>query len=259
MKTKLQIVKIGGNLIGNSDILEEFLLDFAKLEDFKILVHGGGNAATALEEKLGMKPKVIDGRRITSAESLEVVTMVYAGLINKNIVSNLQAKKCNALGLSGADGNTITAIKRPLKDIDYGFAGDITAINTELIITMLSAGICPVFCPITHDLNAQLLNTNADTIAAELAINLAANYEVTLNYCFDKPGVLFDRENEDTLIDVLDKETYDKLKNEGRIASGMLPKLKNCFEALENGVSQVILGNHKMLKSRNEKYTNVVL
>ena len=259
MRPRLKIVKIGGALLKDQAALANFLGHFASLEGSKILVHGGGNAATDYERRLGMRPQLHNGRRITDAQSLEVVTMVYAGLLNKKVTAALQGLGCNALGVTGADGNVITAKKREVNEVDYGFAGDITAVNTSLITGWLKAGISPVCCPITHDGNGQLLNTNADTIAAELAVALSTDYHTALFYCFDKAGVLSDPEDEGSLVEVLNMGTYLKLKDEARISSGMLPKLKNCFYALERGVSEVKLGSFSMLVSNDEKKTEVIL
>ena len=259
MKPELSIVKIGGKLIEDPGVLDDFLNHFARLSGHKILVHGGGTAASAYEKKLGLVPKMTDGRRITDAKSLEVVTMVYAGLINKKITAALQGRGCNAFGLTGADGNVISAQKREVKSVDYGFAGDVAEVNTRLIKSLLDLGLTPVFCPITHDCQGQLLNTNADTIAAELAVSLSEEYTASLYYCFDKIGVLQDQEDEESLIRVLNISTYLRLKDESKISSGMLPKLKNCFHALKGGASAVRLGNYAMLTSDNDTKTEVVL
>ncbi|WP_295653055.1 acetylglutamate kinase [uncultured Mucilaginibacter sp.] len=241
---KLNVVKIGGNVIDNSENLHRFLKDFAALDGFKILVHGGGKAATQLSATLGIETKMVDGRRITDIESLRVVTMVYAGLINKNIVAALQAVGCNAIGLTGADGNFIVAKKRPVKTIDYGFVGDIdeTSINPANIAKLLEAGFVPVFSAITHDGAGQLLNTNADTIASALAVALAKLYDTTLIYCFEKKGVLKDIDDETSLITDIDPITYEDLKKQNIIAGGMLPKLDNAFRAIASGVTSVIIG-----------------
>ena len=192
MKNKLSVVKIGGNVIEDEKALDVFLTVFSKLEGLKILVHGGGKLATQLATKLGIESKMIDGRRITDAETVDIITMVYGGLANKKIVAQLQAKNTNAIGLSGADGNSIQAHKRPVKEIDYGFVGDIDSVNSGLLTKLLSADLTPIFCALSHDGAGQLLNTNADTIASEIAIGMASSYETTLYYCFEKKGVLMD-------------------------------------------------------------------
>ncbi|NHF60676.1 acetylglutamate kinase [Flavobacteriaceae bacterium TP-CH-4] len=256
---KLSIIKIGGNVIEGREALKQFLVSFAQMEGNKILVHGGGKLATRLATKLGIESKMVGGRRITDAQTLEVITMVYAGLTNKNIVAELQAHDCNAIGLSGADGNTIQAHKRPVKDIDYGFAGDVDGINTATISRLLSAGLTPVFCAMTHDGKGQLLNTNADTIASELAIGLSKSYKITLYYCFEKKGVLLDISNEDSVIEHIDSKKYQELATEGIIADGMLPKLENCFHALHHDVHQVCIGDTSMILPGADLFTTITL
>lgn len=243
-KKSLHVIKIGGNVIDNSENLYHFLKDFESLEGFKILVHGGGKVATQVAEDMSIEARLVDGRRITDIETLKVVTMVYGGLINKNIVAQLQRFGNNAIGLTGADGNFIRAKKRPVKTIDYGFVGDIdeNSINPENISRLMEAGFTPVFCAITHDGEGQLLNTNADTIASALAVNLSTLYQTTLIYCFEKKGVLQDINNEDSLIQEIDPARYEKLKEEQIIHSGMLPKLDNAFTAIACGVKAVIIG-----------------
>ncbi len=215
MKPILSIVKIGGNIIENQGELSKFLKLFSEMEGPKILVHGGGKLATEIAKKIGVESKMIGGRRITDEEGLKVITMVYAGLTNKNIVAELQAKGCNALGMSGADGNAIRAHKRPVKDIDYGFAGDVDAVNEGLLAHLLTLGLTPVFCAMTHDGKGQLLNTNADTIASELAIGLAKLYQTTLYYCFEKNGVLRDVSDDNSVIKHIDTEIYKDLLEQG--------------------------------------------
>ncbi|WP_419698156.1 acetylglutamate kinase [Mucilaginibacter sp. NFX135] len=241
---RLYIIKIGGNVIDNSENLYHFLKDFEGLNGFKILVHGGGKVATQIAEELGIEAKMVDGRRITDIETLRVVTMVYGGLINKNIVAQLQRFGNNAIGLTGADGNFIRAKKRPVKTIDYGFVGDIdeNSINPENISRLMQAGFTPVFCALTHDGEGQLLNTNADTIASALAVSLSSLYETTLIYCFEKKGVLQDINDEDSLIREIDPVRYEELKIQRIIHSGMLPKLDNAFTAIACGVKAVIIG-----------------
>ncbi len=258
MKT-LKIIKIGGNIIDNPILLDEFLSDFSKLDSPKILVHGGGKLASELSLKMGIAPNLINGRRVTDTETLDIITMVYAGKINKQIVAKLQANQCNALGFSGADGNTIIAKKRPIADIDYGFVGDVTKVNIELIEMLLLNGVSPVFCAISHDKNGQLLNTNADTIATELAIALSTNFKVDLLYCFEKNGVLRNVEDEHSVISEINQQQYDNLKAEKVIHSGMLPKIDNCFYAVNNGVKKVCIGNSKMPFNSTEKCTTIQL
>lgn len=243
---KLYIIKIGGNIIDDENRLASFLEDFSSIKQKKILVHGGGKLATRLASQLGIGQQMVDGRRITDAETLKIVTMVYAGYINKNIVARLQQQGCNAIGLTGADGNAITAHKRSGGAVDYGFAGDIDAVNTTLIAALLD-GSDIVFAPITHDKKGQLLNTNADTIAQELATALCKKYQVTLIYGFEKAGVLMDAENDDTVIPEIDPEYYLELKSAYVIFAGMIPKLDNAFSAISKGVEKVIIGKAEQL------------
>jgi len=259
MKQKLSIVKIGGNVIENKTELTKFLRLFSDLESLKILVHGGGKLATKLAAKLGIESKMIGGRRITDAESLEVITMVYAGLTNKHIVSQLQANDCNAIGLSGADGNTIQAHKRPVGEIDYGFAGDIDGVNTKTISNLLSNSLTPVFCAMSHDGKGQLLNTNADTIASELAIGLSDIFDTTLYYCFEKKGVLMNISDENSVVEHIDSKKYNELLTDGIIADGMLPKLENCFHALHKNVKKVCLGDMHMLDKKTTLFSTLTL
>ncbi|MDO3643370.1 acetylglutamate kinase [Mucilaginibacter sp. L3T2-6] len=241
----LYVVKIGGNVIDNSENLYHFLKDFTALEGNKVLVHGGGKIATQLSETLGIEPKMVDGRRITDIETLRVVTMVYGGLINKNIVAQLQRFGTNAIGLTGADGDFIRAKKRPVKTIDYGFAGDLDekSINPQNLKKLMDAGFTPVFCALTHDGDGQLLNTNADTIASALAIAMSELCDTTLIYCFEKKGVLKDITDEKSLITDINPGRYEELKKEQVIHSGMLPKLDNAFAAIACGVKGVIIGH----------------
>ena len=256
--SKLNIVKIGGNVIENSKPLESFLKDFANLKGDKILVHGGGKEASKLAEKLGVNVNIVDGRRITDSSSLEIITMVYGGKINKFIVAKLQGLNCNAMGLSGADGNSIIGVKRSIKEIDYGFVGDIDKINTSLFKLLLENKIIPVCCAMSHDGNGQLLNTNADTIASVLAIELSKLYDVTLSYCFEKKGVLTIEESGQKLLELITPTSYTKLKSRGIINSGMIPKIDNCFNALKSGVEIVKIGSPKIING-NEPHTKVTL
>jgi acetylglutamate kinase len=261
----LKIIKVGGNVIDNPEQLEKFLSDFAIIQGPKILIHGGGKIATKLSHDLGIISRLIEGRRITDSETLRVVTMVYAGLINKNIVALLQQKLCNAIGLCGADANTIRAKKRPIKrifskevdqeiDIDYGFVGDLddSSIDTVALSKLLDSGFSPVFSAITHDGNGQLLNTNADTIASALATAMAKHFETSLIYCFEKAGVLTDVDNENSLIKFLNPDIYSDLKSKGIINEGMIPKLDNAFEAINNGVKEVFIGKSDSLSDLNQ-------
>ena len=258
-KKSVTIIKIGGNIIDNPTELSQFLSDFSKIEGYKVLVHGGGKSATKMAESIGLVPQMIDGRRITDATMLEVVVMIYAGQINKNIVAQLQANSTNAMGFSGADGNLIQSDKRNHPTINYGFVGDVKKVNTQLLETLLSNGIVPVFCAITHDGKGQLLNTNADTIASELAIALSEIFDVTLNYCFEKPGVLYDAEDDSSVIENINQELYSKLKAEKAIHSGMIPKLDNCFNSLSKGVQKIKIGHHRMLQDKTALYTSIEL
>lgn len=259
MKKRISIIKIGGNVINNEVQLDSFLKDFAAVDTLKILVHGGGRKATEIADFMGLEPKIVGGRRITDQANLEVVTMVYAGLINKKIIAKLQSNGCNALGLTGADANVIRAHKRIVKEVDYGFAGDIDKVENKTIALFLEAGITPVFSAITHDKKGQLLNTNADTIAAELAKGLSNDYKVELIYCFEKKGVLKDVEDDTSVIESINSDLYLSLKNNGIINEGMLPKLENCFDSLLNGVDSVILGEPELIKDRSKKHTTLTL
>lgn len=244
---KLYVIKIGGNIIDDEQKLSAFLQDFAAINENKILVHGGGKLATRMAEKLGVTQQLVDGRRITDAETLKIVTMVYAGLVNKNIVATLQSFNCNAIGLCGADGDAILAHKRKHPVMDYGFVGDVDAINTSLISNLLGLHIAVVFAPITHDQQGQLLNTNADTIAQEVAKAMSNLYDVELIYSFEKNGVLLDAEDNSTVIPEISAAYYKELKAGKKIFAGMIPKLDNAFEALNNGVRKVIIGNAEQL------------
>lgn len=254
-KQLLKIVKIGGNIINNEDALYSFLKDFSAMESPKILVHGGGKRATEISEALGLKPKMIEGRRVTDDETLEVVTMVYAGLLNKKITAQLQKINCNALGLSGADANCILAHKRIVSNIDYGFAGDVDAINAEFIEVLLQHNVMPVFCAITHDKNGQLLNTNADTIASEISIAMSKFYEVELNFVFELKGVLLNIADKDSVIQYINLKKYEQLIEDGVISDGMVPKLHNCFNALKKGVQKVNIGDASLIKNTPNLFT----
>jgi acetylglutamate kinase len=259
---KLYIIKIGGNIIDDEKQLSSFLNDFASIQENKILVHGGGKIATEMSKQLGIESKMVDGRRITDADTLKVVQMVYGGLINKNIVAQLQSKNCNAIGLSGADGNIILATKRAVQspfeggahaprvagdvglrgsEVDFGFVGDIQKVNSEKLSALLNSGFSPVIAPLTHDGKGQILNTNADTMASAIAVAMAKQYDVTLIYCFEKSGVLRNVEDENSVIEKINIKEYEKLKVEGIISKGMIPKLDNAFDAIKHGVKTVLI------------------
>lgn len=244
---KLYIIKIGGQIVDDETKLRSFLKDFADIPERKILVHGGGKLATRLAAQLNVEQKIVDGRRITDAETLKIVTMVYAGYVNKNIVAQLQANHCNAIGLCGADGDSILAHKRQHPVIDYGYVGDVDAINNSLLRSLLEQNISIVFAPITHDQQGQLLNTNADTIAQELAKALSHDYETSLVYSFEKSGVLLDANDDNTVIPELKPSYYKQLRAREKIFAGMIPKLDNAFAALNHGVSKVIIGKAEEL------------
>ncbi|HEY4336882.1 MAG TPA: acetylglutamate kinase [Puia sp.] len=238
----LSIIKIGGNIIDDEPKLAAFLDAFAAIKGKKILVHGGGKLATRVAEGLGIRQQLIDGRRITDAETLKIVAMVYAGTINKNIVAHLQARGCDAIGLSGADGNAILAHKRVHPTIDYGYVGDVDSINNSLLTSLLLLDKTLVFSPITHDGKGQLLNTNADTIAQEIARELSTIFETSLVYSFEKNGVLMNAEDDNSVIPRINPADYQELKEKQVIFAGMIPKLDNAFAALRSGVGKVIIG-----------------
>jgi acetylglutamate kinase len=244
---KLLVIKIGGNIIDDAEKLQAFLRDFSQLKERAILVHGGGKVATRIGERLGIASKYVDGRRITDEPMLEVVTMVYGGLVNKQIVAQLQALGCNAMGLTGADGNVIQAHKRVHATIDYGFAGDVDLVNSTLIATPLAAGITPVLAPITHNKQGLLLNTNADTIAQEVAKAMSGAYEVHLIYSFEKSGVLLDANDDSTVIPQIRPDYYAQLKADAKIFAGMIPKIDNAYVAIKGGVGAVIIGKAEQL------------
>jgi len=238
---KLTIIKVGGKIVEEEQSLHQLLSDFTKIGGYKLLVHGGGRSATKLAERLGIESHMVNGRRITDKATLEVVTMVYGGLVNKNIVAGLQALDVNALGLTGTDLNILRSEKRPVKDIDYGYVGDVKEVNAEMLTNLITLGIVPVLAPLTHDKQGNILNTNADTIAGETAKGLAKKFDVELVYCFEKKGVLMDENDDDSVIPVLRKNDFQKLVEERIIQGGMIPKLENAFEALDAGVKRVII------------------
>ncbi|MDD2511876.1 MAG: acetylglutamate kinase [Proteiniphilum sp.] len=243
MKENISVVKIGGNIVDDPDALQAFLADFQKLGGKKVLVHGGGVMASKMARQLGIETKMVEGRRITDSETLKLVTMVYAGWINKNIVASLQQTGCNAIGLSGADANVIPSVRRSPEPIDFGFVGDPDPekVNTSFISQLAEHSIVPVFCAITHDGNGSLLNTNADTIAYAVATALSALYQTTLFYCFEKEGVLKDRNDPQSLIPTMTPAECKTYQQQGIIADGMIPKLDNSFKAIRQGVSRVVI------------------
>ena len=242
MKEKLTIVKVGGAVVEDELQLSQLLKDFSAIEGRKVLVHGGGRKATKMAERLGIETKMVEGRRITDADMLEVVTMVYGGLVNKNLVARLQANRVNALGLTGADANAIRSHKRPLKNgIDYGFVGDVDQANGEILGRLIEAGITPVMAPLTHDGEGHILNTNADTIASETAKALANLYDVTLIFSFEKKGVLLNPDDDDSVIATINHADFERYKANGTISGGMLPKIENALSAIDAGVSKVII------------------
>lgn len=241
MKEKLTLIKVGGKIVEEEATLQALLSDFAAIEGRKVLVHGGGRSATKLAARLGIESQMVNGRRTTDAETLKIVTMVYGGLVNKNIVARLQACGVNALGLTGADMDVIRSVKRPVKDVDYGFVGDVERVDATLLGDLIAKGVVPVMAPLTHDGCGNMLNTNADTIAGETAKALAQLFDVTLVYCFEKRGVLRDENDDDSVIPQITRADFEQLVADGVVQGGMIPKLENAFEALRAGVSQVII------------------
>lgn len=240
-KPKLALIKVGGKIVEEPASLQRLLSDFAAIEGPKVLVHGGGRSATKLAATMGIETQMVNGRRITDAEMLKVVTMVYGGLVNKNIVAGLQAHGINAVGLTGADMNVILSDKRPVKDIDYGFVGDVKQVDGKRLTSLLDAGIVPVMAPLTHDGKGHILNTNADTIAGETAKALAPFFDVTLMFCFEKKGVLRDEADDDSVIANINRQQFAELVEQGVIQGGMIPKLENAFQAIDAGVKEVII------------------
>ena len=254
---RLHIFKIGGNIVDNESRLNSFLKDFSSLNESKILIHGGGKEASAVSNQLGIPVKLNNGRRITDAATLDIITMVYAGKINKRIVSKLQALSCDSIGICGADGNAYMSSKRTVEELDFGFVGDLTHINKSFFKKLLKNNIIPVCCAVSHDGNGQLLNTNADTIASEIASALSENFEVNLTYCFEKKGVLENIGDLNSVIPIINTEKYEELKNKGLIQAGMLPKLHNCYQALLKGVKEIKIGSFNILS--DNKHTKIVL
>jgi acetylglutamate kinase len=240
---RLTIIKVGGKVVEDPQSLNSLLDQFQKISGYKILVHGGGNTATEIAGKLGIETKIVEGRRITDAAMLDVATMVYGGLVNKKVVAGLQARNCNALGLTGADLGLVRAKKRPVQEIDFGYVGDVEEVNSRELRLLLNETVVPVIAPLTHDGKGQLLNTNADTIASEIATELSAFYNVFLFYCFEKKGVLLDQNDETSIIFELDQMLFEQYKNEGIISAGMIPKLENAFRSKRMGVKEVLITN----------------
>ncbi|GCC51851.1 acetylglutamate kinase [Chryseotalea sanaruensis] len=251
---KLFIIKIGGNVLDNPEQLNSFLKDFASIREPKILIHGGGKIATHIGNQLGIASNYVNGRRITDEHTLDLVTMVYGGLVNKKIVATLQQLHCNAIGITGADGNMIKAVKRPVKDIDYGFVGDIKPgdVNTPLLHVLLKQNTIPVFAPLTHA-DGKMLNTNADTIASVLSIALSKHFDIRLIFCFEKKGVLHHVEDENSVIRHITQNTYTSLLQQNVLKDGILPKLENAFSAIKSGVKEVLIGEaNDLLKNTGQ-------
>ena len=240
MREKLTVIKVGGKIVEEEATLNRLLDDFATIEGHKV-VHGGGRSATKIAAQLGIESKMVNGRRITDSETLKVVTMVYGGLVNKNVVAGLQARGVNALGLTGADMNVMRSVKRPVKEVDYGFVGDVEKVDASLLSDLIYKGVVPVMAPLTHDGKGHMLNTNADTIAGETAKALAALFDVTLVFCFEKKGVLRDENDDDSVIPLITPAEFKQYVADGVIQGGMIPKLENSFAAIDAGVSEVII------------------
>ncbi len=254
----ITILKVGGKVVEDEKSLDDLLNIFVKIDGKKILVHGGGKIANSIAAQMGIETQMIEGRRITDAEMLKVVTMVYGGLVNKNVVAKLQAMNCNSLGLTGADLNIIKAVKRPVTTIDYGFAGDIVEVNTGILEQLLDDDVVPVFAPLTHNRKGLMLNTNADTIAQSLAVELSKKNKVRLIYCFEKEGVLLDINDHNSLIRKMDESMFLKLKQERKIVDGMIAKLENCFDAINSGVDNVLICKVEALSQKEPEGTLLV-
>ncbi|MCC6762419.1 MAG: acetylglutamate kinase [Chitinophagaceae bacterium] len=261
MKQPLFVIKIGGNVIDDEAKLASFLQDFARIQHPCILVHGGGKIATRIGDQMGVTSKYVDGRRITDDDTIDIVTMVYGGLVNKKIVAQLQALGCNAIGLTGADANMMPATKRPVKTIDYGWVGDITPqqIAATTLQGLLQLGLQPVFAPLTHDSAGHILNTNADTIASSLAIALSEYYNVRLLYCFEKKGVLENVDDDNSVIASITQHNFQQLKDEGKLFAGILPKIDNAFAAIQAGVHEVLIGHADDLLQNTTESTSGTL
>jgi len=249
MKDQLTIVKVGGKIVEDESTLDVLLHEFAAIEGFKLLVHGGGRSATAMAARIGVETVMIDGRRVTDAEMLRIVTMVYAGSVNKNIVARLQAMGIDALGMTGADMNIILSRKRAAVPVDYGWVGDPVAVNDGALASLIRAGVVPVVAPLTHDGEGHLLNTNADTMAGTVARGLAGRFEVSLIYCFEKPGVLRDEHDDASVIPVIDRGNFETLRADGIVSGGMIPKIENALAAVDEGVAEVVITAHDALAS----------
>lgn len=247
-RRKLNIVKVGGAVVENEESLQSLLKSFSELKGLKILSHGGGKIATKIAASLGVESKMIDGRRVTSAEMLKVVTMVYAGLVNKTVVARLQALGVNALGLTGADMNIIRSVRRPAQPVDFGFVGDVKEVDTKALSKLIDAGAVPVLAPLTHDKEGSMLNTNGDTIASSVAQALSKEYEITLTFVSDTPGVMKDLNDPESLIPTITKADFASLVEDGTISEGMIPKLQNAFDAIESGVTRVVITSVKDLE-----------
>ena len=258
---QLFVIKIGGNVIDDPEKLNGFLGTFADIKGKKILVHGGGKIATKIGHELGIEPDYHQGRRITDDKTIDLVTMVYGGLVNKKIVASLQALKNTAIGLTGADGNVIAAVKRPVKEIDFGWVGDVKddSVNTDFLNSLLNQDITPVFAALTHDQEGHMLNTNADTIASVLAVALSEFYQVRLIYCFEKKGVLLDIEDEDSVITQIDYQKYQQLLSENKLFEGIIPKIDNAFAAINSGVREVLIGDSNALAANTSPNTTGTL
>lgn len=261
MKEKLFIIKIGGNVIDNDAALQSFLKDFAAVKGKKILIHGGGKIATKIGDKLGVESKYINGRRITDDDTIDIVTMVYGGLVNKKVVAQLQSIGCNAIGLTGADANIIPATKRPVKEVDFGWVGDVEAkqIPADNLKLFLENNIVPVLAPLTHDGAGHILNTNADTIASSIAVALSVHFDTRLIYCFEKKGVLENVEDENSVITLIDKPKYAQLLEENKLFAGILPKIDNAFAAIDAGVKEVLIGDAQDLLQNTTDTTSGTL
>jgi len=247
---RLTLVKVGGKIVEEPETLKQLLTDFSKIEGHKVLVHGGGRSATAIAAKLGIESQMVNGRRITDEETLKVVTMVYGGLVNKQIVAGLQAIGVNALGLTGADLNYMRSEKRPVKDVDYGFVGDVKEVNAGILANLIAQDVVPVLAPLTHDCAGNMLNTNADTIAGEAAKALAKHFDVTLMYCFEKKGVLMSETDDDSVISEITPALFEKYVANGIIQGGMIPKLENSFEAIHAGVKEVVITRADLIHTK---------
>lgn len=238
---KLTLIKVGGKIVEEQATLSRLLASFAAIPGRKVLVHGGGRSATTMASQLGIESRMVGGRRITDKAMLEVVTMVYAGLVNKNIVAGLQAQGVNALGMTGADMNILLSDKRPVGEVDYGYVGDVRRVDAAALSALIEMGVVPVIAPLTHDGQGSMLNTNADTMAGETAKALASRYEVSLVYCFEKRGVLRDENDDNSVIAEMTRQQFETYRAEGVVQGGMIPKLENAFDAIRHGVREVII------------------